>query len=95
MKVVNSREYEEMKFEFIKKHDFDYTIETSQMDQYGRYYKQYTFADGAFWYETMMPVHETVTTVIHKCEISMNVEFLRTEFWTSDNSESNFLYEKY
>lgn len=95
MKVVDYSEYEELKKGFVQKHDCDFEIETSQMDQYGRYYKQYNFKDGAFWYETIMPVYETVTSVVHKCEISMDVKLLRTEFWNSDNSESNLLYEQF
>ena len=95
MKVVNYQEYDELKMAFIKKHKYDYKIDTSPMDEYGRYYKDYIFADGAYWHETMMPVYETVTVEVHKCNVSVEVKFLRTEFRNSDNVDSILLYEQY
>lgn len=95
MKVVDYKGYAEAKQKFMEAHEYDYRIETSPMDEYGRYYKNYIFEDGAIWYETMMPVYETVTVEVHKCTVSTEIKFFRTEFWSSDDAESCFYYEKF
>ena len=95
MKIVDCIEYGTEKRAFMEKHDYDYRVETSSMDEYGRYHKEYIFQDGAIWYEQMSPVTETATIELHKCTIPVEVKFFRTEYWTNEDSESRYLYEKF
>ena len=95
MKVVNYEEYTNAKQEFLKAHDYDYRIQTSPMDEYGSYHKEYICEDGAIFYEVMSPVTENVTVEVHKVTMTVPVKFLRTEFWSSDNAESGYYYEKF
>jgi hypothetical protein len=95
MKVVDYKEYAETKQKFMEAHDYDFHIETSPMDEHGRYHKEYIFEDGSIFYEVMSPVVEPITTEVHKCVVTVNVKFFRTEFWSSDNAESGFYYEKF
>lgn len=53
--TVKYEEYRHDKQAFFKKHDNDFTIHTSSMDEYSRYHKEYMFADGATWYECYSP----------------------------------------
>ena len=53
--TVDYKEYMTEKMDFISKHDHDYELITSPMDDYGCYYKTYCFKDGAIWYEKMSP----------------------------------------
>lgn len=95
MKIVDYKEYVEIKKQFMEKHDYDYRVETSSMDQYGCYHKEYVFEDGSMFYEVMSPVYEKVTVEVHKVTVAVDVKFLRTEFWNSDDAESNYYYEKF
>ena len=88
------KEYIETKQAFFKKHDHDFTTHTLPMDQYSRYSKVYTFADGAQWYEDMSPVTETTEVVVNGCKCKVKVELLRTEFYSSEFG-SSYYYEQY
>lgn len=95
--TVNYKTYDLIKTKFFRKHKHDFKIETSQMDSYGRYHKEYIFKDGAIWYESYSRVEEVVetTTRIHEVEVKLEntVEFFRTEFWSTDDAESGYYYE--
>lgn len=95
MKVVDYKGYEEAKRIFLECHDFDYKVDTSPMDELGTYHKKYICEDGAIFYEVMMPVWEKVTAEVHKCTVSVDVKFFRTEFWSTDDAESSYYYEKF
>lgn len=95
MTIVNWREYTKAKKDFMWKHDNDFRVETSPMDEYGRYYKTYICADGALWYEIMTPTYETGTAFIRGCEVKVEIKMLRTEFYSSDDSESKYYYERF
>ena len=84
----------EMMRKFFKKHNYDFTAHTSEMDEYSRWSKDYVFTDGAVWREDHMYVTEEVTTHIHNVEVKVKVKFLRIEFYNSDNAESNYYYEQ-
>lgn len=95
MKVMDYSEYTNVKKAFLQAHDNDWRVETSPMDSYGVYHKEYICSDGAIFYEVMSPVYEQVTVEVHKCTVTVEVKFLRTEFWSSDNSQSSYYYEKF
>ncbi len=92
--TVTVKEYTEEKMAFLAKHDFDYQLETSSMDEYGVYTKFYNFTDGAQWYERMAPRYDTITTEVRKVMMSVQVKLLETEYWSSE-SKSRFYYEKF
>lgn len=92
--TVGYKEYMNEKIEFISKHDHDFIVDTSPMDDYGVYYKTYIFADGAVWYEKMSPVVESGIAEIHGCRCKVEVEMLRTEFWSTETA-SKFYYEQF
>lgn len=98
--VVNSFQYNSQKQAFIKKHNFDFTVQTSTIDHYGVYCKTYNFADGACWMERMSPKYETVklsgTSRYTENPITQEVEvkFLETEFWSTEQG-SQYYYERF
>lgn len=92
--TVNYKTYDEEKTNFFKKHSNDFIIDTTPMDEYGRYWKTYIFGDDASWYEAMCPVTETTTVRIRECDVEVTVKFLRIEFWSSEFG-SKYYYEKF
>lgn len=80
---------------FFRKHNCDFEVQTSQMDEYGMYHKEYIFADGAIWYEVMSPEYVKEEVNIKLCKVTVEVKMFRTEFWSSDDSVSKFYYEKF
>lgn len=99
MKVVSYKQYNEQKTLFFNKHDYDFTIHTSGMDCYGTYHKEYVFEDGAIWYEVVSLAQEEVklegvsTITNTKVFGTKLVEYNKIEFWSSDNSISQYWYE--
>lgn len=92
--VVTYNEYMEDKKAFFEKHDYDYTVDTSSMDEYGRYYKTYNFTDGAQWYEAMSPEYVTETIEVKLVKIDVDIKLFRTEYWSTE-SGSKYYYEKF
>lgn len=96
--TVTYKEWMNEKDAFFKKHNHDFICDTSSMDEYGRYWKTYVFADGAQWCEAMSPVWEEVWTkaTVHgvECSFKNEVKFMRTEFWSTE-SGSKYYYEKW
>ena len=93
--TVKFNEYNDDKNNFFKKHDYNFECDTSPMDKYGRYHKEYVFEDGAVWYEAMSPdciAYEVEVKMVKICE---TVKMLRTEFWSSDNASSKYYYERF
>lgn len=92
-------EYVEMKQKFMKKHNNDWKVDTSSMNEYGVYYKTYVFADGAVWYERMSPAYreKEISFEIEGLTFTQKVEvkLFETEFFNSDNAESHKYYEKW
>lgn len=92
--------YIEYKQAFIKKHSkAEWTVNTSGMDADGKYYKTYTFTDGAQMFEVNRPVWETVEAEVEvkgiKVKISDKVKMLETEAWNTDDAHSVRFYEKW
>lgn len=92
--TVGYKEYMTDKMEFISKHNHDYVIDTSPMDDYGCYYKTYVFTDGAIWYEAMSPQIVPAVTEVYGVKCKVEVKLFRTEFWSTE-SESKFYYEQF
>lgn len=92
--TVNYKQYEQEKRAFFEKHKYDYRVETSQMDEYGRYQKTYMFEDGATWYELMSPTTEHVEVEVRLVSVTVEVKMLRTEYWSTE-TKSKYYYEKF
>lgn len=98
--TVSSKEYSEQKKSFFKKHNVDWKVETSQMDEYGVYYKTYVFEDGAIWYERMSPAWRSAEAEVEvvkgvKVKLQRNVKLFETEFFDSDNAGTRKYYEEF
>ena len=93
--TVNYNTYNEEKKVFFKKHHNDFRCDTSSMDEYGRYWKTYSFEDGAQWCEAMSPTYETAEVEIKFVKVKVEVKMLRTEFWNTDDASSKFYFEKF
>ena len=86
-------QYNEEKKEFFEKHQYDYMVETSSMDQYGVYTKNYNFVDGAQWYERMAPVVEQRELFVNFVVVKVKIELLETEYWSNESTTYKY-YEK-
>lgn len=97
--LVNSTEYSRERFLFFKKHKNVFECETSPMDEYGVYHKEYVFKDGSVWYERMSPeyVKQEVEVKIKlvKVKVEVEIKMFCTEYWNTDNSESKKYYEQF
>lgn len=92
--TVTYKEYMEEKTAFFKKHDHDFTVKTSPMDEYDRYHKTYVFEDGAEWCETMGSDYANETIEVKKAKVKVEIKLFRTEFWSSETG-SKYYYEAY
>lgn len=84
---------------WIKAHSkADWKVDTSPMDQYGRYVKTYTFDDGFQLTEVNEPAWEEVEIDYEvrgvKFHETKSVKLFRTEIWTTESS-SEIFYEKF
>ena len=93
--AIGYQEYAKLKDEFFKKHSYDYKIETSQMDEYGHYHKEYLFEDEAIWYESYRPTFEKAVVEIKKVKVEVEVKMFCTEFWDTDDGTTRCMYEKF
>lgn len=91
---VTYQTYMSDKMAFIKKHGDEWTLDTSPLDEYGRYMKTYIFEDGAVFYELMGKVVEEVEVRHRGLSFKVQVEMYRTEYWSTEFC-SRFIYEKY
>lgn len=91
-------EYEKIKVAFLKKHKLD-SVETSPMDEYGRYHKTYLCEDGQSWIEVNEPIYEKAIaeTEIHgvKIKLEQDIKFFRSEGWSTLDANSIYGYEKF
>lgn len=81
--------------EFCLKHNKkgECRIETSPFLN-GAYHKNYMYSDGATFTEINEYVYETITFVKHGIKFETEIQFFRTEYWSTDDSKSKFVYEK-
>ena len=92
--TVSYELYNTEKAEFFKKHDFDYTLHTSESVN-GCYHKEYAFEDGAVFFESMAKVVESHTIEAHGIKTTVNVDYMRTEYWTTDDANTKAVFENW
>lgn len=92
--TVTYGQYNCDRYKFFKKHKNDYVCETSPMNEYGVYYKTYSFKDGAQWMERMSPEYVEYEVEVKLVKIKETVKMFKTEYWSTE-SESKFYYEKF
>lgn len=93
--TVLYKEYAESKMAFTRKHNHDFKVKTSPMDEYEVYHKEYVFADGAVWYERMAPTYRDVEVEVELVKMTVTIKLFETEFWSSDDATSRKYYEKF
>ena len=90
--TVSYSEYVEEFKKFCHKHNNDFNCTTTgHSAEY--YHKTYMFSDGATWYEVMTKIYENVEAEAHGIKIPVEVELMKTEFWSSDDAESKYYFE--
>ena len=88
--------YIEYKNAFIKKHNSaDWTVNTSPMDEYGQYCKNYIFTDGATLTEINRPVYETAEVEVKGVKVEVTIKLMETEVWNTDDAGSVKFYEEW
>lgn len=97
--TLDYKEFDRRKHAFFLKHKSDFTIDTSSMNQYGVYHKEYIFADGAVWYERYSPAWRKVEMkgIVEGVELTFtqDVKLFETEAWNTEDPNSIFYYEKF
>lgn len=94
MATVTYNEYNEAKMSFFDRHDHTYKTSTSPMID-DVWHKEYVFEDGAIWYERYEHVYIPVTVDVMRCKVDVEVEMLKNEFWSTDNSKSREVYSQW
>ncbi len=94
MLILNYDTFNAVKKDFLMRHG-DWSVETSPMDEYGTYYKDYICEDGAQWHEVMRPVYEKATVEVKGVKVDVTVKLLETEAYNTDDSVSIYYYEKF
>lgn len=91
--------YYDYKRDFLRRHDNDFRVETSSMNEYGEYQKEYICADGAIMYEVNRPewIDIEISGERYGIEIKKteSVKVFRTEVWNSDNPNSEIFRERW
>lgn len=97
--MKSMKEYYEMKSKFFNQHKGLENVETSPMDEYSVYHKEYFCGDGTILHEVNGPYWMNVETVynlngtmIHTGKYE-SVKFFRTEVYSSVNANSEYFYE--
>ena len=93
--IKTVKEYFDERAQFFAEHKYDYNMTTSPMDEYGRYFKTYAFADGAYWYESMGPEWDQVTVDVKRTKVKVDVKLFKTEYWNSKGLDTHVCYEKF
>ena len=92
--TVNYDRYVADKKAFLNRHP-DWKVDTSSMDEYGRYYKNYICDDGAIFTEEMYPTYETGEAEIRGVKVKVEVPMMRIEYYSTDDANSNYYYERW
>lgn len=96
MTVVDYKEYQADLQKFLRKHGTKgWEVQTSLMDQYGVYHKEYICADGGIFYEVNGPEYAKETITVKMVTVEVEIKLFRTEYWSSDNASSKYHYEKF
>lgn len=94
MKIVTAAEYEKMKIDFLHRHN-DWTVTTSEMNEYGEYYKTYYCTDDSWWREQMRPVYLEKEITVRGCTVKVTVKLLETEAYSTEDAQSIYYYEAF
>lgn len=93
--TVNYETYTYERANFMYKNiEHNMRVETSPMDEYGTYYKNYIFDNGAVWSERMSVEYVQQEIEVKLVKMTVEIKMLKTEFWSTD-SKSKYYYEKY
>jgi hypothetical protein len=92
--TTDYKEYSKIKKDFFKKHSLK-KVDTSSMNEYGTYHKEYICEDGAIFYEVMEPEYCRQVVEFKGVPIEVEAKLFRTEYWSSDNVQSKYCYEKF
>lgn len=98
MKTVTYKEYSDDLINFINKHSAKSEladIHTSPF-QNGLYHKSYIFADGSEFTEVnrIRKVEAEAETKVANLRFTILIELVEHEYWSTDDSESKYWYEK-
>lgn len=87
--------YMKEKVKFIRKHNkkSECSVFTSPMEN-NRYHKEYCWNDGHEWIEITELIEEKANVRVHGILITVPVKFWKTEFWSTENPKSKYLYER-
>ena len=93
--TVSYAEYMKDLTKFARKHNMkgECTIYTSPMEN-NRYHKEYCWEDGAVWYEVTELENELKEVEAHGLKYIVEIEFWKTEYWSSEDSTSKYTYSK-
>lgn len=93
MKILEAKEYEAKKIEFLHEAD-DWKVETSPMDEYGVYVKTYICSNGNVLTEVNKPVYETVKVEVKGVKVDVQIKLFESEMF-SNKFGSVFMYEAF
>lgn len=93
MTILTAKEYADKKSEFLRKSG-EWTVETSSMDEYGRYVKTYVGSNGNVLTEVNRPVYETVEVEVKGVNVKVDIKLFESEMFTNKWG-SVFTYDKY
>lgn len=95
MNILSNKDYSKAKLEFLHRHDGATNVNTSPMDESGKYCKIYTCEDGAQLTEVNRPVWERTEVVVKGVTVDVSVKLFESEMWNTDDATSVFTYEKF
>lgn len=93
MNILTNKEYEQKKIEFLREAD-EWKVETSSMDEYGRYVKTYICNNGNLLTEVNRPVYEAVDVEVKGVKLQTQVKLFESEMF-SNKWSSVYKYEKF
>jgi hypothetical protein len=93
MTILTSKDYEAKKHAFLNEAS-DWRVETSAMDEYGRYVKTYVCDNGNVLTEVNRPVYETAEVEVKGIKTSVQVKLFESEMF-SNKWQSVYMYDKY
>lgn len=93
MTILTQKEYEKKKFEFLNKAN-DWKVETSSIDEYGKYVKTYICDNGNVLTEVNKPVYEKVEVEVKGVKANVEVKLFESEMF-SNKFGSVFTYDKF
>jgi len=92
--TVSYEVYNSDKQAFFNKHNkSDWKVDTSPMDEYGVYFKNYYFDDGAVWSERMEIKHIPTEVEVKMVKVAVEVELQEIEYWSTE-TPSKCYYER-